>query len=90
MPSIRILEQASEELEAYVKYYNSQQSNLGTEFLSEFEKATARILDLPKAARIVGKNLRSRPIHRFPYFVLYRPSEKEIVIVAIAHRRRRP
>ena len=90
MTSFRILSQASEELEACVSYYNSQQSNLGTEFLAEFQKAAERIRNLPNAARKVGEDVRSKPIHRFPFYVLYRSSENEITIVAVAHRRRRP
>ena len=90
MTSFRILPEASEELEACVSYYNSQQQNLGTEFLEEFEKTAARIVELPKAARILREDVRSRPIHRFPFFVLYRVSEDETTIVAVAHRRRRP
>jgi hypothetical protein len=78
MTSFRILPEASEELEACVNYYNSQQSNLGTEFLAEFEKAAERILELPNAARIVGEGIRSRPIHRFPFYVLYRSLEKKL------------
>ena len=90
MTSFRILPEASEELEACVSYYNSQRSNLGTEFLGEFEKTAERILDLPNAARIIGESIRSRPIHRFPLYVHYRSDGEEITIVAIAHRRRRP
>lgn len=90
MTSIRILPQASEELEAAVAYYNSQQAQLGMAFLSEFEDTVERMLDLPLAARVVRENIRRGPIHRFPFFVLYRPSPEEITIVAVAHRRRRP
>ena len=85
-----ILSEASEELEACVSYYNSQQSNLGTEFLAEFEKTVDRIREFPNAARTVGEGIRSRPIHRFPFYVLYRSLAEEITIVAVAHRRRRP
>ena len=90
MTSFRILPEASEELEACVSYYNSQQAELGTEFLAEFERATERILELPNAAQKVGGDIRSRPIHRFPFYILYRPLEDEITIIAVAHRRRRP
>jgi plasmid stabilization system protein ParE len=90
MTSFRILSEASEELEACVSYYNSQRSNLGTEFLVEFERTAERILKLPSAARKVGEDIRSKPIHRFPFYVLYCLLEGEIAIVAVAHRRRRP
>ncbi len=90
MTSYRILSEASEELEVCVSYYNSQRSNLGTEFLAEFERTAERILKLPNAAGTVGEDIRSKPIHRFPFYVLYRSLEDEITIVAVAHHRRRP
>ncbi len=43
MTSFQIHSEASEELEACVKYYNSQRTNLGTEFLVEFERTAERI-----------------------------------------------
>ena len=90
MNSFRILSEASEELEAAVDYYNSQQTELGTAFLSEFEATVERIFDLPLAARIVRESIRRRPIHRFPFYALYRFTNDEITIGAVAHRRRRP
>jgi len=90
MTSFRILSEASEELEACVNHYNSQRTNLGTEFLAEFERAAERILKLPRAARRIGEDIRSKPIHRFPFYVLYRLLEDDITIIAVAHRRRRP
>jgi hypothetical protein len=72
MTSFRILSKASEELEACVSYYNSQRSNLGTEFLAKFERIAERILKLPNAARMICDDFRSKPIHRFPFYVLYR------------------
>lgn len=90
MKSFRILSQASEELEASVAFYNSLRKGLGTAFLAEFENTKRRIEALPLAARSLCNNLRRRPIHRFPYFVMYRVSDDEITIIAIAHRRRRP
>ena len=90
MNVIRILPQASEELEASIFYYESKQTGLGTALLAEFKRTSERILELPKAARLFHGDLRRRPIHHFPYSVLYRVLNDEIVIVAIAHRRRRP
>lgn len=62
MTRCQILPEASEELEACVSYYNSQQPGLGTDFLAEFEKTAARILELPNAARLVSGRLRSRKV----------------------------
>ena len=90
MTQFRIAPEASEELEASVHFYESQQPGLGAAFLYEFKKTRERIAELPNAARILRGDIRRRPIHRFPFSVLYRATETEIVIIAIAHRQRRP
>ena len=90
MKSVRILPEASKELEASVSRYESVQSGLGSAFLAEFKKTRERIDEHPNAGRIVRGEVRRRLIHRFPYAILYRATDSEIVIVAIAHRRRRP
>jgi plasmid stabilization system protein ParE len=90
MTIVRILPPAVEELEASISRYESQQPGLGAAFLVEFKRTRERILELPEAARLIRGEVRRRPIHRFPYAVLYRVSIDEIVIVAVAHRRRRP
>ncbi len=90
MRNFRILSEASEELDASIHRYESQQPGLGSAFLSEFRQTRERIGELPKVGRIVRADIRRRQIYRFPYAVLYRATDKEIVIVAIAHRRRRP
>ena len=90
MTLFRILPEASEELEASIQYYESQQAGLGVAFLSEFKRTRERIEELPNAGLTVRGDIRRRPIHRFPYAVLYRATDIEIVIVAVAHRRRRP
>ena len=60
MTLFRIRPEASEELEACVSYYDSQQPGLGAEFLAEFERAAERIIELPNAARAVAEGIRSR------------------------------
>lgn len=53
MTLIRILPEASEELEASIHYYESQQLGLGLAFLSEFKQSRERIEKLPNAGRTV-------------------------------------
>jgi len=50
MTIVRILPQASEELEASIFYYESQQTGLGAVFLAELKRTRERILKLPKVA----------------------------------------
>jgi len=90
MTNLTVLPEASEELAASAGYYESQQRGLGVALVTEVEKSFNRILQHPKAAQVVAGVIRRRLVHRFPFSVLYRVRENDVVIVAIAHRHRRP
>lgn len=90
MSVVQLLAEAEQELEAAALHYESQQPGLGAALLLEVEKTFNRISELPLAARVVRGDLRRRFVHRFPYFVLYRVDGDDILVVAVAHRRRRP
>ena len=84
------LPEASEDMEAAATYYEKHQSGLGRQFVAEVRKARDRIIALPKAAPEVREGIRRRSIHRFPYSVIYSAIDEQIVVVAIAHKRRQP
>lgn len=90
MTEVVFLGKASRELEAAASYYNSQQPGLGQKFLAEVRRARDRIVLLPKAAPEIRGGVRRRSIHRFPYHVIYRLDSDQILVIAIAHKRRRP
>lgn len=87
----RNLKLASEEFSAAVVWYEKQRSGLGAEFFD----AVGHIVSLIQAQPEMGtlsKDRRTRRVlvPRFPYEVVYQVFEDEIVIVAIAHSKRRP
>ncbi len=81
---------AFKELNAVASYYEGKRSGLGTLFLGEAKKSRDRIAELPGAARKVRESIRRRSIHRFPYSLYYSVEEDEIIVVAVAHKRRGP
>jgi toxin ParE1/3/4 len=85
-------EAASDELAAAVRWYESQRLGLGAEL---FDAVTATIERIEQQAEIGAATyqdprIRRLLVHRFPYEVVYRLTENEIAIVAIAHLKRRP
>jgi len=90
MTSVRFHPKASEELHAVASYYEGKRSGLGVLFIAEAKRSRDRIVELSAAAREVRKSILRRSIRRIPYFLFYSVEEKEIFIVAVAHRRRRP
>lgn len=87
-------EAVTEFLEA-VRFYELQQVGLGGRFEAEVAKAVDDTLWNPEAWAILeGRTrpptVRSRRIAVFPYRIIYFLRDDDIVIVAIAHERRRP
>ena len=90
MRHVRFLDEASEELEAIATYYDNHHPGLAAAFVAEARKTRKRIAELPYAARAIRKNIRRRAIHKFPYYIIHRVSDDEVLIIGIAHKRRRP
>lgn len=91
MKSLDVLEAAHDELRAGMDWYDDQRFGLGWELKAEIQAAFDRIQQSPN----LGSPYRDTPLRwvktrRFPYVVYYRELSETILIVAIAHERRRP
>lgn len=71
-------------------YYQSKASGLGIDYLSEIERAVDAIAESPYTWQILEGDLRRRLVRRFPFSVLYRIDPHEIVVIAVAHLRKKP
>lgn len=89
--AIRSLRAASEEFAAAIIWYEEQRPGLGGEFFDAVVHATSLIQEQPEIGT-PSRDRRTRRVlvQRFPYQVVYRLVVDEIVIVAIAHSKRRP
>lgn len=90
MYEIVINDDADEELVAAAVFYESREPGLGEEFLYEFSKSLAKIRDRPLSSGIYFDHYRRYVMPRFPYGVVYRIEGEQILILAVAHVRRRP
>lgn len=90
MTRVRALREAEEELAVTARYCEHQRVGLGRAFLNEVRRARTWIAERPTACKIQGGEVRARSVARFPYRIYYRARTDEILIIAIAHRRRRP
>ena len=86
----RFLLPARRELHETVRYYNAQVPQLGEEFRDEAWETVRRIKEFPLAWHPLGGAIRRCQMQRFPYGIIYEPSEVEIVIIAVAHLHREP
>ena len=90
MDTVIFLPQAEEEMNAAAQYYESQSQGLGSDFLLEVERTTEAISSNPKAAPTIRNGIRRRLLRRFPFGLLYKIEEDQILILAVMHHRRRP
>lgn len=75
----------------HVAYYESCRRGLGSEYLAELEELLANMVETPQRFPLVGSGqIRRAHLRRFPIAVLFRQSEHDIQILAVAHKRRRP
>ncbi len=91
---IEILPKALAELEAHAVRYEKARSGLGDEFTRTVREAWNAVARMPLACPIYGRGTRRRErrclLLRFPFAIIYRIERDTILVVAIAHHRRRP
>jgi len=86
---------AERELLHGAKWYEERQTGLGEQFIEEYQAGILRILAAPAAyARIetarTRREIRRCPLNRFPYYLAYETRTDSILILAVAHAKRRP
>lgn len=88
--NVRLLEVAQRELDEAIEHYNGEEPGLGEAFLVEALAAIERIRRFPDGWHPLGPGLRRCLLRRFPYGVIYGRDDGDIIVVALAHSRRRP
>jgi len=87
---IRFLDAAQREQDDAVEWYNQREPGLGWEFLDELDRSIHLITSFPLAWPEINSGIRRCLLARFPYGIIYGIDEDLIVVVAVAHLRRRP
>lgn len=74
-----------------VSFYEDRLPGLGADYLTEFEAVMAHICTAPNFYPTVGApDIRKAGLKRFPFHIIYRAEQTQIVVLAVAHQRRRP
>ena len=84
------LPDADEEFREAVRYYENEAPGVGLRFVAEVRRGLTFITENPYAATAVGSGIRRKVLNHFPYSLLYAVESELIVIVAVAHQKRRP
>ena len=91
----RFEDEAGQELEDAVLWYEDQKADLGLRFLEAVERTLDRIGQFPAAGAPVPRlpaeiPARRAPVAGFPYHVVYLELPGSIRVLAVAHDSRRP
>lgn len=79
----------TEAIEAF-RYYEERVPGLGVSFLLDLGEAGRLIGEHPEASPLVGEEIRRKLCRRFPYSLLYTVEPERILVLAVAHHKRRP
>ncbi len=90
MSKLQIHPQAEAELAAAGRFYEARLAGLGEAFLTEVGRCFDRAHHLPESGAPCYGKFRRLLVHRFPYSVVYEILSQSVLIVAVAHQRRKP
>ena len=90
MIAARFLLDAEVELLKEIAYYSTAREGVGIKFQKSVEAAISAAALNPKGGAPASSDTRSRIVKGFPFSVVYRASDVELLIIAIVHHRRRP
>lgn len=80
--------QVEDDITEAADWYETQNSGLGREFIRLVREAISVLSARPLQFRRIYQEIRRAPVRRFPYGLLYRVRDQEIVVVACMHARR--
>ena len=81
---------AERELIEAAQFYERAAPGLGGEFLGELERLTVLVGAYPDAGLGDTQELRVLHARRFPYSLIYQVGTESVLVLAVAHQRRRP
>lgn len=90
MTKVRFLPAAEVELLREVAYYSKARAGTGIRFQAAVQTAVARAAAHPLGGAPSFKETRSMLVKGFPFSVIYRASDREVLVVAVAPHRKRP
>lgn len=88
--NFEFLPEAEEEFREAVRYYETEAPGVGVSFITTVRRAVALISENPYAAVPAGGGIRKKVLTHFPYNILYTVERDLVLIVAVAHQKRRP
>ncbi len=92
MTRLRVAPEAEEELAAAAIWYEARRVGLGAELIAAVDRAVDAIVQAPQSFPLwrSDRPYRRSVLQRFPFIIFFRHEGEDVIIVAVAHARRRP
>lgn len=87
---VKLHPDARAELRAARTWYNERSPLSAIAFAQTVQNAISRITEAPSTFPLADHGTRKFVLQRFPFNIFYLPRQTELVIVAVAHQKRRP
>jgi len=88
---LRVHPEARSEASAATTWYRTRSRDAARDFASAVRAGVQSIRERPAVwARWKGSDVRRKVLRQFPYSIFYIVENDDVVIVAIAHHKRRP
>ncbi len=87
---VRRLSPVDDEVIEAVQYYRAIDHMLGDRLAAELEAMVLRLVHFPQSGRPLAGNLRQCALKVFPFALIYKVFDDEILIIAFANTHRRP
>jgi len=81
---------ARRELLEAADFYDLESAGLGSALIDSVDRSLSHIRQFPDAAPVLRGPARKALVAGFPYSLIYTTLEDDVLIVALAHHRRRP
>lgn len=90
MQAIRYLAGARRDFDESFDWYSARSPETALRFLGAVRSALTRIQSSPSTFVLIDGVHQESPVSKFPFRSIFRSVKDEILIVAIAHAKRRP
>jgi toxin ParE1/3/4 len=87
---IRFLPEAKDEFDAATDWYEQRRAGLGVDFVARVREVLDRIAANPALHATVYQDVRKAVVRQFPYVVLYREDQGEVVVISVFASARDP
>ncbi|NCD33979.1 MAG: type II toxin-antitoxin system RelE/ParE family toxin [Spartobacteria bacterium] len=88
--NVRFLIEAQQDVDTAFIWYEEQVIGLGYDFLDELDQAVRLICCYPGGFMSIDADLKRCYMKRFPFSIVYGVEDDCVIIVAVAHMRRKP